>query len=149
DLGWTPHERVSFSGGYVHEVNYEKQRSRSRQVANNVVLDFPDFDWISNNTDTYDTIHVGASVSIIPRVLDFQLGTSYSYSLGDIDTRNPGTFVNGTQAQRDTARAKPFPAFEDQLLRIDTALRYHFWKVWTASIGYAFETFQKNDWRTD
>ena len=32
---------------------------------------------------------------------------------------------------------------------LDTALRYHFAKVWTASFAYAWESFQKNDWRTD
>jgi hypothetical protein len=35
------------------------------------------------------------------------------------------------------------------LIRLDTALRYHFHRNWTASLGYVFESFQKNDWRTD
>ena len=48
-----------------------------------------------------------------------------------------------------TATAKPWPAFEDELVHIDTALRYHFSKSWTASLGYMFEAFQKKDWRTD
>ena len=51
--------------------------------------------------------------------------------------------------QDETATAKPFPAFEDQLVRLDTALRYYFWKNWSTSFGYVFESFQKNDWRTD
>jgi MtrB/PioB family decaheme-associated outer membrane protein len=149
DLGWTPLERVAFSAGYVHEEIYEKQRSRSRPVTGSTTFDFPDFDWISNNTDTIDTFHVGATVGVIPKVLDFSIGTSYSYALGRVETRNPGTLTSGTAAQRETARAKRFPAFEDQLLRIDTGLRYYFWKAWSASLGYAYETFQKNDWRTD
>ena len=41
------------------------------------------------------------------------------------------------------------PAFEDTLVRLDAALRYHFQKAWTASRGYAFESFDKHDWRTD
>jgi Putative outer membrane beta-barrel porin, MtrB/PioB len=48
-----------------------------------------------------------------------------------------------------TAQAKPFPAFADELIRLETAAAYHFLKNWTLSFGYVFESFQKHDWRTD
>jgi opacity protein-like surface antigen len=32
---------------------------------------------------------------------------------------------------------------------VGAALRYRFAKVWTASLNYAFESFQKKDWQTD
>jgi hypothetical protein len=32
---------------------------------------------------------------------------------------------------------------------VDTALRYTFWKVWAVTPGYAYESFEKSDWRTD
>jgi hypothetical protein len=35
------------------------------------------------------------------------------------------------------------------MFRLDAALRYHFWKQWTASVAYAFEVFDKTNWRTD
>jgi MtrB/PioB family decaheme-associated outer membrane protein len=149
DAGWTPLPSIGFSAGYVHEVTFEKQRSRSRPVTGSTTFDFPDFDWISDSTDTVDTFHLGASVRVVPRTLDWTFGASYSYALGRIETRNPLAVTSGTAAQQDAARAKPFPAFEDQLLRLDTGLVYRFWKVWTAKLGYAFESFQKNDWRTD
>lgn len=41
------------------------------------------------------------------------------------------------------------PAYDDQLVLLNTALRYHFAKSWTASLFYTFEQFEKNDWRTD
>ena len=41
------------------------------------------------------------------------------------------------------------PAFEDNLFRLDTGLRYHFSKAWTLGFAYAFESFTKHDWRTD
>jgi MtrB/PioB family decaheme-associated outer membrane protein len=149
DAGWAPFEGVLVSGGYVHEHIFEKQRSRSRPVSGPTTFDFPDFDWISNSTDTIDTIHLGASVRLVPGMLDWTVGASYAFALGRIATRNPVAPTSGTASQQDTAQAKPFPAFQDQLLRLDTGLVYRFWRVWTAKVGYAFESFQKNDWRTD
>jgi Putative outer membrane beta-barrel porin, MtrB/PioB len=134
---------------YTYEHIFQKQRSRSRPVTGTTTFDFPDFDWISDNTDTIDTIYAGARVGLIPRVLDWTVNASYAYALGRIQTRNPVAPTSGTAAQDATATAKPFPAFEDQLLRVETALSYHFWKAWTASFSYVFESFQKNDWRTD
>ncbi len=149
DLNWTPVERVAVFGGYTHESIFQKQRSRSRPVTGSTTFDFADFDWISDNTDTVDTFHVGASVALIPRRLDWNVSANYSYALGRIETRNPVAPTSGTAVQQSSATAKRMPAFEDALLRLDTALRYHFLKQWTASLGYAFESFQKNDWRTD
>ena len=45
--------------------------------------------------------------------------------------------------------AKRMPAFEDTLVRVDSALRYHLSKAWTVGLAYAFERFTKSDWRTD
>ena len=152
DLNWTPIERVALFGGYVHESIDQRIRSRDRErtfTTPSVVFDFVDFDWVSDNTDTVDTFHAGTTATLIPRALDWSFGASYSYALGRVDTRNPIPPTSGTAAQRANATAKPFPAFEDALLRLDTALKYHFSKVWTASLGYVFESFEKHDWRTD
>jgi hypothetical protein len=149
DVTWTPLERLSVAGGYVREVIVQTQRSRSRPVTGTTTFDFADFNWIADNTDTIDTFHLGVTTTVVPRVLDWTLGGSYSYALGRVETRNPAVPTSGSAAQNATATAQPFPAFEDSLLRLDTALKYHFGKVWTASLGYAFESFQKNDWRTD
>ena len=151
DLTWTPFERVSFMGGYVHELIFQKQMSQNRVVnANNVVPDFPDFVWLSNNTDTVDTFYVGANVALIPGTLDWKLGLNYSTATGQVSTRNPnGAPTSGTDAQNFTASAKRFPAFVDTLVRVDTGLRYHFAKNWTAGLAYAYEQFTKADWRTD
>ena len=149
DATWAPTERVSFSGGYMHESIYEKQRSRSRPVVGGVGLDFADFDWISNNTDTVDTLHVGSKVTLISEVLDWTANTNFSTATGRIETRNPVAPTSSTAANNATAKAKRFPAFEDNLWRVETALRYHFWKSWTASLNYVFESFTKQDFRTD
>jgi hypothetical protein len=149
DLNWTPFQRLSFSAGYMHEVNYRKMESRSRPVVGVFALDFTDFDWISNTTDTVDTLYGGVKLAVIPGVLDLGFNGSWSYALGRVETRNPTAPVSSTAANNFSATAKPMPAFEDELIRLEIAAAYHFWKHWTATLGYVFESFQKNDWRTD
>lgn len=158
DLNWTPAQRLAIHAGYMHESIFQNQRSRSRPVDTTVsptcpvppcVRDFSDFDWASESTDTVETVYLGVSVGLIPKVLDWTASASYAYALGRVQTRNPVTPTSGTAAQDATATAKSLPSFEDQLLRVETHLRYRFSKSWTARLGYVFESFQKNDWRTD
>jgi MtrB/PioB family decaheme-associated outer membrane protein len=149
DFGWTPLARVAFSAGYMYEQLYQRMRSRSRPVANNVTLDFPDFDWISNLQDTVQTAYFGIKAALIPRVLDLRIDGSYATSVGRTETRNPTAPVSGDASQNLTASAKRFPAFEDSLFRLDAVLVYNITKNWAAKLGYGFETFHVNDWRTN
>jgi MtrB/PioB family decaheme-associated outer membrane protein len=149
DVAWTPGPRFSASAGFVHEINDQKMRSQYRP---NSATNFADFQWISSLADTVDTFHAGLTIAIIPGKVDWTANGNYMMSTGRIETRNPVAPASGTGGaggSNAVARAKPFPAFEDNFLRLDSALRYHFLKAWTASLGYAFESFQKNDWRTD
>lgn len=152
DLNWTPVERLSLFAGYVRELIFQGQRSQNRDrtfTAPVIVFNFDDHQWISVNTDTVDTAQVGANMALIPRVLDWSVTGAWSYALGEVSTRNPVAPTSGSASQNANATARKQPAFEDQLIRVDTALKYHFWKAWTAKLGYAFESFEKNDWRTD
>lgn len=150
DVGWTPAERVTFTAGYVHEVIFQKQMSRNRPVSGSTTLDFVEYDWLSNNIDTVDTFHLGARIAVIPGKLDWNVGMNYSTATGQILTRNPnGAPTSGTPAQNLTASAKRMPAFDDTLVRLDTAVRYYLSKSWTVGLAYAFESFTKHDWRTD
>lgn len=149
DLSWTPLERVVFSAGYTYELLFQKMRSRSRPVTGATTFDFVDYDWLSDLQDTVHTIYAGARAALIPKVLDLTINGNYSNALGRIETRNPTGPGSGTAAQRATATARPFPAFEDTLLRLETALTYHFLKNWSTKLGYAFEMFEATDWRTD
>jgi MtrB/PioB family decaheme-associated outer membrane protein len=159
DFNWMVAERASVYGGYVYERIIQRQRSRNRDVcspptvgcpAPNTVSDFSDWDWVTKNADTVNTVHLGASVGLIPRVLDWKIEGSWAYARGRVDTANPAPpqphpgFPSTANA---TARTQP--PFEDQLVRIDTALRYRFLKAWTASLSYAWEAYQKNDFRTE
>ena len=149
DVTWSPHERFAFSVGYVHDHTNQKMRSRSRPVTGTTTFDFKDFEWVSNIKDTYDTIYAGVKMIVLPGVLDWSVGANYATSVGRLNTYNPVVPASGTAAQDAAATAMPFPATEDQLIRLDASVSYHFWKQWTATFGYAFESFQKNDWRTD
>lgn len=149
DVTWSPFERVSFSAGYVHDVNFNKMRSRSRPVSNDQALDFADFDWISAMTDTFDTVYAGVKAWIIPNVLDWRLNASYAYALGTVENRNQTAPLSGSSSNNFSAQAKRMPAFDDELIHIDTGLTYYFLKNWRARFSYVFESFTKHDWRTD
>jgi MtrB/PioB family decaheme-associated outer membrane protein len=150
DVSWHPAERVSFFAGYVYERYDSRMRSRSRPIVGaNPALDFADFDWVSDNIDTTGTFHAGVNAVLIPQVLDLRIAGSYENSLGRIKTFNPVTPVSGNAAQRITASAAPFPAFEDNILRTESSLRYTFLKNWSATFQHIWESYQKNDWRTD
>jgi MtrB/PioB family decaheme-associated outer membrane protein len=149
DLSWTPMERVALWGGYVYESIVQKQRSRSRPVTGSTTFDFLDFDWVSESTDRINTVYLGVTATLIPAKLDWSLSASYSQASGRLHTFNPLTPTSGTASQNTTATTQSVPDFDDRLLRLDTSLRYHFWKNWTARLGYAFESFSKNDWRTE
>jgi MtrB/PioB family decaheme-associated outer membrane protein len=149
DLGWTPIERVTFSGGYTYEQFLQKMRSRSRPVNGTATLDVPDFDWVSDLGDTVQTAYLGVRAALIPKVLDLRIDGAFSNALGRTETSNPATPVSGTAAQNSTATAKPFPAFQDTLIRVEASLIYYFLKNWSARVGYAFEKWDKTDFRTD
>jgi hypothetical protein len=95
------------------------------------------------------------TAKLIPGKLDLKLAGNYSYALGRVETWNPNangsTVFNGAASVPANPNnvAKPWPAFEDSLLRLEASLRYHFAQVWTASLSYAYESFRKHDWRTD
>ncbi len=149
DATWTPSERVAITGGYNYESILQKQRSRSRPVDGSTTLDFPDFDWISVNADKIHSLNFGLRAVLIPGTLDLLLGARYEYALGEINTRNPGAVTSGSTSQQQTAQAKRMPATTDSMLRLDAGVRYHFLKGWYATLAYAFEVFNKSDWRTD
>ena len=149
DISWRPTDRLTLSVGYVHEWNFTKQRQNTIIPTNPFPPD-PRFRWISDNADTIDTYHLNLHAVLLPKALDLDLGWSYAAATGTIDTRNPhGAPRTGAALADQQATAYRFPAFEDELLRLDFALTYHFWKNWSAKLSYALETWHKKDFRTD
>jgi MtrB/PioB family decaheme-associated outer membrane protein len=149
DVSWAPVERLSLSVGYMYENYFRKMESRSRPVAGGLGLDFSDFDWISDINDVYNTVYGNVKVSIIPAVLDGYLNASYAGAVGTVKTRNPVAPTSGSAAQNTTATAQRFPAYEDNLFHLEASLAYHFWKNWTAKLGYVYEQWRKENWQTD
>jgi MtrB/PioB family decaheme-associated outer membrane protein len=149
DLSWRPLELVAFSAGYTYERLSQTMRSRSRPVAGGETIDTADFDWVSDITDTVHTVYAGVKAALIPKKLDLRVDANYSTSLGRVDNSNPTQPVTGTAAQNNTATVQKWPAFEDTLVHLETALIYYFDKNWAAKLGYAFEMFNQSDWRTN
>jgi Putative outer membrane beta-barrel porin, MtrB/PioB len=100
-------------------------------------------------SDTVQTAYAGVKAALVPKVLDLRIDSAFSNALGRIETRNPTTPVSGTAAQNATTTAKPFPAFQDTRIRVEASLIYYFLKNWSARVGYAFEKWDKTDFRTD
>jgi MtrB/PioB family decaheme-associated outer membrane protein len=143
DVSWTPTERVSFSVGYMHELIDRDLESRNSAGAANAT-------YVVNMADTFDTFFVNGKMALIPTVLDWTAGASYSTSYGSIVNRNiSGNLPGYPPIANPAGLAKRMPDFDDQLLRLETKLLYHFAKSWTASVFYAFEQWRHHDWRTD
>jgi MtrB/PioB family decaheme-associated outer membrane protein len=149
DVGWTPLPWLWVGVGYVYDRIDYQQRSRSREVVGTDTLDFPDFDWVSNNVDTFHTAHAGLRATLIPNVLDWLVDLSNSFGRSQIKTRNPITPTSGSSSQNANATAKPFPDLDNELFRVGTAFRYRFLKNWYARLGYFFEMFNEVNFRTD
>ena len=139
DIGWSPVERVSFGLGYMHEVGNRDLLAKQTTVSPNTFF-------LSNMTDTFDTVRLNSKVALIPKRLDWIVDASYATSYGEVKTRNPTGADGGTASP---ATSKRWPAIDDGLLRIETKLRYHLTKSWAVSFLYAFEQWRHHNWQTD
>ncbi len=150
NISWKPTERLTLSAGYVHDWTFTKQLQWTIFPGTSPPTAQPSYKWLSDNADATDTYHLEANAVLIPQKLDLTLGWSYAAAVGSTRTRNtnppPSGLTPGMNAQ---ALALRYPTFEDELLRLDLGLTYHFAKVWTATLGYALETWHKKDFRTD
>jgi len=143
DVNWAPTDRISFSTGYVHESNFQKQRSSVRNPLDSSL------DWISNSTDTNDTFHGAIKATILPQKLDFLFNGSYSVSLSRVEQYSPNATGSTLYASTPNAVTYRWPAFEDAYTRLEAALQYHFTKSLTGKLFYVYESFTKHDWQTD
>jgi len=148
DVNWRPTDRISFNLGYMYEQRFEKMRSRFRTFD----TDVPALDWISDITDTIQTVNFSMFAKLIPGKLDLKLNANYAFALGTTDTRNPNAtnstvFTNPNNFPDD--KAQRFPAYTDGLLILGGSLRYHFLKNWTASANWVYEQWRKTNWQTD
>ncbi len=144
DVNWAPTDRFSFSTGYMHESNFQKQRASVRNPNN------PSLDWISNSTDTNDTFFGSMKATILPQKLDFLFNGSYTYATSRVEQYSPNATGSAVySAAGPNAVAYRWPAFEDAYARLEGALQYHFTKSLTGKLFYVYESFTKHDWQTD
>lgn len=144
DVNWAPTDRISFSAGYVHDSNFQKQRGSVRNPND------PSLDWISNSTDTVDTFHGSIKAAVLPKKLDFLFNGSYSYAMSLVQQYSPNATGSAVySAAGPNAVTYRWPAFEDAYARLEAALQYHFTKSLTGKLFYVYESFTKHDWQTD
>lgn len=148
DASWRPREWLTIFAGYVHEEFDAKQRSRDRPGAP-PPADFPDFDWVADTEDVIDTVRVGFDAILLPKKLDFGANWSLSYARNKMKAQNPTTPVSGTPGQNADATAGDLPDIKNTLSYLNVFLRYWLSERFTAKLAYAFEVFEKTDFRTD
>lgn len=154
-MGYTPVSWLTLRANYAREEYHAKQRSRSRPVVGAAVGDFVDFEWISRNVDTYDTIGAGTILRLIPERLELQADYEYQLSIARVNSSNPVTPVQGVgsaaqrASQRVTALAESFPDDRFSLHRVGTVLRYWLLKNLALRLGYSYERFRVSYWQTD
>ncbi len=144
DINWAPTDRISFSTGYVHESNFQKQRNRNNPPTN------ASMDWISDSTDTTETFNASTKATILPEKLVFKMNGSYSQTLGRVEQYSPnatGSAVYNAGLPGDITFR--WPAFYDSLAHIDGALEYNLTKAWTAKLFYVYEQFINHNWQTN
>ena len=151
DASWTPSKWLSLESGYMYESNFQKMQSRNRYITAPGIGDTPAANWISDMTDTVQTVHLSAKATLIPDKLDLKLSGNYSYALGTVETRNPNLAGanNISPAVNGNTLAQRFPAYTDSLLRLEAALVYKLTKNLTAKLYYIYETYNQRDWQTD
>ncbi len=154
DVGYTPVPWLTLSANYLREEYHSRQRSRFRSEVVGVG-DFPGFEWISRNVDTFDTVGTGALVRLIPDRLDLQAKYTFQRSIARVNSGNPLPVEcnladpNCTPADIVTATATSFPDDRFSLHRISGVLRYWLLKNFALRLGYAYERFRASYWQTD
>jgi len=143
DVNWAPTDRISFSAGYVYESIFQKQRNRNNPPSD------ASMDWISDSTDTVQTIHASSKATILPEKLVFNMNANYSQALGRVQTYSPnatGSAVYSANQPNDIAFQ--WPAFYDSLVHVDAALEYNLTKALAAKLFYVYEQYSNSNWQT-
>ncbi len=143
-LTYTPVAWLTLQANYTREEYREKQRSRSRPGD-----EFSDFDWVSQNVDTYDTLGAGVLVRVIPERLELEANYAYQRSSSRLNSSNPVAPSSGTPDQNTNATAADFPADSFILQRVSTVVRFWLLKNLSLRFGYTYERFHTRYWQTD
>lgn len=149
DIGYTPVSWLTLRANYEREEGHSRQRSRERDDSLPVPFDFVDYEWISRNVDTFDTVGAGALVRLIPDRLDLQGKYGFQRSIARLNSFNPVTPVQGTPATIPGAMATSFPDDRFTLHRFSGTLRYWLLKNLALRLGYTYQRFRTSYWQTD
>ncbi len=146
NLGWTPTARVNLFASYTREVYNLQQHSRYGEpsLPNN-----PTYDWIADSKEFVETYGVGANATLIARKLDLEFRYDRSNGISALHSMNPTTPSGGTASQNANATAVNYPDITHSWNPIRISLRYQLSPNWSGTVGYDFENFQNNDFRTN
>lgn len=146
DVGWTPTPRLNVFASYTREVYNLQQHSRYGEPS---LPDDPTYDWLAYNREWVETYGVGANATLVAKKLDLEFRYDRSNGISALHSMNPQTPAGGTASQNANATAVNFPDITHSWNPIRIAVRYQLNPNWSGTLGYDFENFQNNDFRTN
>ncbi len=149
DIGYTPVRWLTLRANYEREEYHSRQRARARDDSLPIPFDFVDYEWLSRNVDTFDTIGAGALIRLIPDRLDLEGKYGFQRSIAHVNTFNLVTPFSGTPATIANALAGSFPDDRFTLHRVSGILRYWLLRNLALRLGYTYQRFRTSYWQTD
>lgn len=146
DLGWTPVPRVNLFASYTREVYALLQRSRYGEPS---LPDDTTYDWLANTREWVQGYGVGANATLVKNRLDVEFRYDRSDGKSSLHSMNPITPTGGTPSQNANATAVNFPDITHSWNPIRLAVRVQLNANWSGSLGYHYERFRNNDFRTN
>ncbi len=152
DVGWTPLPRLNLFASYTREQYNLQQHSRYGEPQNASGTGQPDnptYDWIANSTEWVETYGIGGTANLVKNKLDAEVRYDRSNGISVLHSRNPQAPTGGSASQIANATATNWPDVTHSWNPISFFLRYQVNANWSGTIGYSYEKFDNNDFRTN
>lgn len=147
DVNYTPLERLTLYGFYVHEFGKFELSSIAKGAGSTEAAIFNVANqWDSSSDDRTQSVGAGFNAILMPDRLFLNVGYNYSLAKGKILTSNPNTIQSSAQL---SAQAFPFPDTKSELHSIKAILNYVFNKNVSIGARYTFEQYRLNDFAWD
>jgi len=140
DFTWGPSERLVFFGGYAHD-DYQSRQQNCYLPFGSVACD-PQNNYFAHPRDLLDTWHAGATVIVIPQLLDLNLDYRYTFGRSKYGmTAAPGGIAAGDPVS--------MPDIKNVFHMINASARYYVTPQWTLKMIYLYERYRESDFTVD
>ena len=146
NVDWSPVKWLTLSADYTYEqYNYDMA---SRYLAGGVFPGFSYNNWNSTSTDEFQNIGVHATVVLIPKKLDVDLGYTIGFGYTTFNNYNPNLNQGGTTAV-PSATAYGWNKVENVMQTVRVIAKYRVTDKLSLRSGFAYERYNEKDWARD